>query len=261
MLRPRPSSPAARGWPRGHAPSPGFAPSSSRPRTSRPLVALLKWLTTVPPAVGLVQHPDGDHPSGEVGLGPPERGVRRGPEVDQQPVDRAASRTAPPEVRAPDARHRAETGQGGVAGEPVRRDAVAGADHPEQRGHDRHPARRPPPGVGGQTGQAEGVVEDPAVDLVGARRRRGGEVGVAGDQVGQPGGEAQGDAGPLGIRAAQLDERVQHLASGGAEGRGGEGSEVQRLAATGGRLALARRQQDQHRRQASRAPERGVDPG
>ena len=58
-------------------------------RTIRPLVALLKWLTTCRLPFDLVQHPDGGHPRREVGRRPPERGVRRGPEVDQQPARRA----------------------------------------------------------------------------------------------------------------------------------------------------------------------------
>ena len=52
----------------------GVAPCSSRARTRRPLVALLKWLTTLalrPP--DLVQHPHGRDLAREVGLGAPER--------------------------------------------------------------------------------------------------------------------------------------------------------------------------------------------
>ena len=149
----------------------GRAPSSSSARTSRPLVALLKWLTTCAPAVDLVQHPHGDHPAGEVGRRPPERGVRRGAQVDHQPAagaprgrpGRGASRQC--------AGDGAEPGQGDVAGEPVGRDPVAG------RGPARTATRSPPAGpvarrraAASRRGEVEGVVEHAAVDRVGRAR-------------------------------------------------------------------------------------------
>ena len=64
------------------------APSSSSARTIRPLVALLKWVTTLRVPSDLVQHPHGHHPAGQVGRRSPERGVRRRAQVDDQPAAR-----------------------------------------------------------------------------------------------------------------------------------------------------------------------------
>ena len=64
----------------------GSRPSSSRARTSRPLVALLKWLTTWRRPLTSCSTRTRDHARAEVGRRPPERGVRRGAEVDDQPA-------------------------------------------------------------------------------------------------------------------------------------------------------------------------------
>ena len=47
----------------------GSAPSSSSARTMRPLVALLKWLTTLRLPSDLVEHAHGGDASGQVGVG------------------------------------------------------------------------------------------------------------------------------------------------------------------------------------------------
>ena len=102
-------------------------PSSSSARTSRPLVALLKWLTTCRRAVHLVEHPHGDHPAAEVGGGPPERGVRRGAEVDDETAARPPATTGS-RWRAPVGGHASEPGERDATGQPVRRDPLARAD-------------------------------------------------------------------------------------------------------------------------------------
>ena len=146
---------------------------------------------------GLVQHPQGDHPARQVRLGPPERGVRRGPEVDEQARarrprgrrPRGGRATGPRPGRARAGRRRRRGGRPGCG----RRAAPA-----------RTARRRPRPGSlpgawrrrAGRPGQR--VVEDAAVDAVGPRGRCGRQLGVAADQVGQPGGQAEDCPGPLG---------------------------------------------------------------
>ena len=160
----------------------GSRPSSSRARTRRPLVALLKWLTTWRlPATSCSTRTVATC-GASVGRRPPERGVRAGPEVDQQPgAERLRDGLA--ERVAPDPGHRADAGEHGVAGEPVRRDPVARAHQAEQAAGDRDPAAGAPLGRGGERGEAERVVEDAGVDPVGAGGRRRVDAGVEGDQV------------------------------------------------------------------------------
>ena len=267
----RPGAPASTVQPRsrsgrrpGRARDPGFAPSSSRPRTSRPLVALLKWLTTVPPAAGLVQHPHGGHPPGEVGRGPPERGVRRGPQVDEQPAPDGLAR---PPGRGARARRR-RPGRGRAAWRR-RESRYAGMRSPgrtspkRRRGRPRRRAVAAAPGGGGQAWRGRGRRRGRRC----RRGRRGRSARCGGRRCGRPGRpgsgrEAEGGARPARrSRAAQVDERVEHLLAGG--GRGGERqrAEVQRLAAAGGRSCPRSAAAGSARRQASEGgPDAAVGP-
>ncbi len=120
----------------------GFAPSSRSARTSRPLVALLKWLTTC-------RRPATSCSTRTVAT----RGARSagGRQNAAYVVERRSTSsplptvpaTAGPRVVAPHAGHRAEAGQGGVAGEAVGRDPVARAQQSEEAADDRDPRRGP----------------------------------------------------------------------------------------------------------------------
>ena len=152
-----------------------LAPSSSRARTIRPLVALLKWLHHLAPAVAARAAPARVATRGaRSGAGRQNAAYVAGAQVHQQPAADGLARRPRRGAARHSAGDRAEAGQGGVAGEPVRRDPVAGPDQAEQRRGDREPARprvawrrRP------RRGEVEGVVQHPGVDLVGAGRRGG----------------------------------------------------------------------------------------
>ena len=120
----------------------GVPPSSSSARTSRPLVALLKCETTLRGAADLVQHPHRDHPGGPGRGRPPERGVRRGAQVDHQAATGgladASRRAACPSTSTP-CRCRAATRRR-TAG---RRGSGRRAQQPEQPRRDREPGGRP----------------------------------------------------------------------------------------------------------------------
>ena len=261
VRRPRPSSPAARGSRPGARTEPGVGAVLQQAAHQPALGGLVEVADHRAPAVGLVEHPHGDHPPGEVAA----RGRQNAAYVvdlrsTSSPAPRA-SRTARPRC----ARHTPATGpRPGSEASPESR--YAGMRSPgrtipnsEDTTATRLVARRRasagrPAGRGRRRGR---------------RCRRGRPARSAprgGRRCGRPGRPARA-ARPRVVRArsgsarAQLDERVQHLASGVAERRGGQRAQVQRLAAPGGSLALARRQQDQHWRQASGAPEPGFDPG
>ena len=225
----------------------GLAPSSSSARTMRPLVALLKWLTTDRLPADSWSTRTVATRRARRRVRPPEGGVRPGAEVDEQAgADRLGDGLA--EDLAPRAGDRTGAGQAGVAGEPVGRDPVAGPHDAEERARDRHPRGRPAAGRGGEGVEAEGVVEDAGVDRVGAGGRGVLEVGVALHQVALGGTEAEHGGGLVRVVAAQPHERLEQRRPGGGEGRRGQRAEVEGLAATGSGLALAGRQQDQHGR-------------
>ena len=146
-------------------------PSSSSARTSRPLVALLKWLTTWRRPSTSCSTRTVTTRAREVGRRPPERGVRRGAEVDDQP---AAGRLPDDGVQraAPVSGDPAESGQADATAEPVRRDPLAGADQAVQRRDDGEPGQRAAVCRGVQGAEAECVVQDAGVDPL---RRRGGQ--------------------------------------------------------------------------------------
>ena len=105
----------------------GVAPLSSSARTIRPLVALLKWLTTLRVPPDLVEHPHGGDPAARSAPGRQNAAyvVERRSTTSPLP---AASRSDRVEVAAPVRRDDAEPGQVDAAGEPVRRDPVGRAD-------------------------------------------------------------------------------------------------------------------------------------
>ena len=242
----------------------GCRPSSSSARTIRPLVALLKWLTTLRRAVGLVQHPDRGHPAREVGRRPPERGVRRGPEVDQQAVarrlcDRRAevrrarcAATAPsPGRRRP--RRAGRPGSGRPAG--AARTVTTCTASPAW------PARRR--SGGRESAEAERVVQHAGVDPVGARRRRREQRRrCAATSVRRaPGRQTEDRSAASGSASVQSsDERGQHPLARSGEDRGRQrGRGPARLPRRGAVLPSRGRQQDQHRASLGRrtAPRSG----
>lgn len=155
-----------------------------------------------------MEHPDGRHAGRELAGWPPEGGVRRRPQVEQQPgAERVEDRGA--QVVAPDARDRAEAGERHVAGQTVGRDAVGGANDPEERGRDGDPPGRPAAGRRREAGQAEVVIEHAGVDDVRACGRRRTQAGVARHEVCLGWAEPEGGRGALGSRRAVLDERLE----------------------------------------------------
>ena len=123
-----------------------------------------------PPAVGLVEHAHGRDAAGQVAAGRQKAAYVLERRSTSRPVPTAVGDGLAEDL-APRAGDGADAGQGGVAGEPVGRDPVAGAHDAEERAGDRDPRGRPAPGRGGEGVEAEGVVEDAGVDRVGAGRR------------------------------------------------------------------------------------------
>ena len=194
--------------------------------------------------VRLVQDPHGRHPTCQLGRRTPERGVRPRPQVDQEAVPEGVAHGVTEDI-APHPCDRAEAREGGVTGEPVRRDPVGRPHQPEHRRRHREPGGGAAPGGGGERVEAEGVVEDAGVDPVGARRRRRLEAGVARQQVELGVADAQ-DLRRVGPRAHSA-ERLDHAASYVAEERVREGRQVEWLAARRRGLSFARGQEDEHR--------------
>ena len=227
----------------------GLAPSSSSARTIRPLVALLKWLTTWRlPSISCSTRTVATRRR-QVGRRPPERGVRRGAEVDQQPARRAPPR---PPGRGPRATAPATGPRPGRVASPESR--YAGIRSPgrtspksDEVTASRGCARRR--GGGGERGGVEGVVEDAGVDAsaraVGAvRGRRCGRPGRAGWDP-RPSVAARGAGSVAGTgRPARRAPARGRRSSPGSD----SDAEVERLAPAGRGLALARGQQDQHGR-------------
>ena len=130
---------------------PGSAPSSSSARTSRPLVALLKWLTTLPRC---------RRPRAAPAPSPPAARGRAPGARTRRTSTSAGRRRRPRAGRVRDRRGRAcsrqcadtppSPGSDDVAGEPVRRDPVAGPDQPEQARGDRQPGRGAAPARAGR---------------------------------------------------------------------------------------------------------------
>ena len=231
----------------------GRPPSSSSARTIRPLVALLKWLTTLRlPSTSCSTRTVATR-GASVGRRPPERGVRRRAQVDQQPVaerlgrppGRGASRQTPATGPRPGSDASPESRYAGIRS--------AGADQPEQRRGDREPGRRRRRlAAARERGEVEGVVEHAGVDPVGPGRRRVAQPGVAVDQVGLGAAERRASARRRrGSPRAQVDERVEHPLAGGGEvreaqrrrGRGacrGAGRSCPRSGAAGSARAKAR---------------------
>ena len=120
------------------------APSSSRARTSRPLVALLKCddhlAACRPPRAAPARSTTRRARSG---AGPPERRVRRRAQVDDQPVGRRPRATAASRRRPQYVDTVPRPGSATSPGEPVRRDPVGRPQQPEQARGDRQPARWP----------------------------------------------------------------------------------------------------------------------
>ena len=121
------------------AASAGSARVTASSRATRPLCALLKWLTTVRRAVGaLAEHLDGDR-AGHRRQG----GVRPAAQVDDETRRRAASTGESTGFHS--ARSVGQAGQRRARGEPVGRDRVVGA-RPARTVRSRRPAAgRPAP--------------------------------------------------------------------------------------------------------------------
>ena len=205
------------------------APSSSRARTSRPLVALLKWLTTLRWSPTCWSTRTVATRRARSLAGSPERGVRGGAQVDHQA---GAGSLAHHRVEhaAPVRRDHAEAGQVHPAGQPVGRDPVAQAHQPEQRRGDRQGAGGPTAGGGIERGQVEGVVEDTGVDRVRAGGGAVGQAGVAAYLVDLGGAQPQRPRCQVRVRPAELDQRGEWLLAGRGEAREAEVVEVERLA-------------------------------
>ena len=200
-------------------------------------------------AVDLVQHPHRDHPRREVGRRPPERGVRRGPQVDQQPAARAGpGRTGP---RA--SRQYAGHARRGRAGWRRRRAGTPGSGR--RAGPARTATRRPRAAAGARRCAAaasvvevEGVVQHAGVDPVGRARSGRSRSRALRRRPGRPGwrrGRASRGAAS-GSPRHRSTERVEHLARGRRSRPGRPGPRSSGLPRGGDGLALARRQQDQH---------------
>jgi hypothetical protein len=178
----------------------GSAPLTKSSRTRRPLVALLKWLTTVR-ELGSPRRRSWS--TRTVTVRSAAAPVARHSEA--YPVDRR-SMTSPRAVT--DAMAAASgsrqcsvsvptPGSTTLADKPVRRDPVGEPQHAPQAAEDQDRASGPAPGRGRQRAEPEGVVEDPGVQ-VGGRPGRGGEqlpVGV--DLAGQSWGEPERGLGRL----------------------------------------------------------------
>ena len=166
LRRPRPSS-RGRAGPRRAAPGMrGAAPDSRSSRTIRPLVALLKWLTTwrFPATSCRTRTVATRRASVAGGRQNAAYMLLRRSTTSRSP---AASSSAGPSG-VPPVRRRPRRGRAGrqSPGEAVRRDPVGRADDAEQaRGH-QQPGRRAAPGGGAQRGRRQGVVQH-------ARSRRG----------------------------------------------------------------------------------------
>ncbi len=253
------------GLPRGasSATTPAFSQASARSSASRGSAPVehpvadqpaLRRLVEVADhrarAVGhLLQHADRHRARRDVAGRLPEGGVRPGAQVDHEPTSGSCGHGGGERV-APHGGEAAEPGEHAVAGEPVRRDAVAEAQRTEQRaGHDDRALgttlrRRV------ERAEVEGVVEHARVDASGGGGGRCEQCGVAGDLVVLTHGEPQRGAQRLGVAAREVDEPVEHALAGARELRERQGGEVEGLAAAGGGLALGGRQQHEH----------GVDP-
>ncbi len=193
----------------------------------------------------LVEHADGGHLASQAGVGAPESCVGRGAQVDDE-TGAGGLAHGPVEVRAPVRGDHAEPGEVDPAAESVRRDPVAGAHQPEHRRDDRQPPGRPTTGGRIQRREVERLVEHTRVDRVGASRWRVEQVRVASYVVGLGGSEPEHLHGPVGIGAAQLGQRVEHLLASRRELGGAEPGEIQSGSAARRGLALGRGKQDQH---------------
>ena len=199
----------------------------------------------LPASVDLVQHAHRGDPAGEVRRRPPERGVRRRAQVDQQAAaERVADHRV--EVRAPVRRDPAEPGEGDVTGQSVGGDRVTRAHQAEHRRGHRQPPRRAAACGRVERGDVESLVEHSAVDLV--RPRGPGRVQgrVARHLAGLPDGQPQHPERIRVLRAG-AHQRVEHLPAGVREPGERQPVEVEPVAAPRRRLALGGRQQDQHR--------------
>ncbi len=224
----------------------GAVPSSSRARTSRPLVALLKWLTTC-------RRPSTSCSTRTVATRRARSGVGR---QNAAYVDERRSTSRPPpsalahhrvEVRAPVRGDPAEPGQGDVTGEPVGGDRVTGAHQPEHRRGHRQPPRRPAACGAVQRGEVESLVEHAGVDPV--RPRRPGRVQAlrcarssAACPTPSPSTRSASGCSAL-VRTSASSTCRRASVSAGSDSR----SRSSRAAAPRRRLALGGRQQDQHR--------------
>ena len=185
----------------------GVAPLSSRARTRRPLVALLKWLTTLRRDRHLVEHPHGRHLAREVAAGPPERGVGGRPQVDD------AARCRRPRGRpgrAP-ARQCAETTpRPGRFTPPARRyGGIRSPGRTSPKSEEVTASQRRGAAAGGavEECEVEGLVEHAGVDRVGARGR-GARAGARCGVPHRPGSaQPERPGGALGIAGAETDQR------------------------------------------------------
>ena len=225
----------------------GSAPSLEQGAHQAALGGLVEVADHLALAADLVQHPHRGDRGREVGAGPPERGVRRGAQVDHQPGAGRLARPTGSSTSRQCAGDDAEAGEVDAAGEPVRRDPVARPDQPEQRRGDRQPARGAAPGGGVEGGEVERVVEDAGVDRVGA----GGGRGRAGRRCGvrrRPGWDRARAPARRASGSSRHSRRARRAPARGRAVSAGKprAAEVERLAPPRRGLALGGGQQDQH---------------
>ena len=218
----------------------------ARARASRPLCALLKWLTTVrrPSACSATT-------STLDGAGQPAEGrVGTRSQIDDQLVGGELGQHGF-EQWSP------ARGQGRLSrqfrrrGEPVCGHRVVGAQQPEQRGTDREPG----PGAGGR-GAAQGFDVERVVQHAGIAADRGQRRGAAQRRVALDLGvlrRRDAQCTPTGRSiAGQLDQLVDERGTQRSKRRRAERLQRQRRPVTADVFGFRRRQQHDHRRDASR---------
>ncbi len=216
-----------------------------RARVSRPLVALLKWLTTL-------RRPSASCRTRTAAT----RGARSASGRQNAAYDEDRRSTTTPEPAASrttgsitgrQSRRPCRARAARCPGEPVGRDPVGGGAPGQQGRLHRQPARGASTGRGVERCRRRGGRRRRRCRRCRrASRRQPGQLGVAGHGVGLRRAEAQHPRRLLRLRGGQGLQVLDHRAALLGQRRERQPVEVERLAPAGDRLALRGRQQDQH---------------